>query len=75
MGKQNFEVVITGWENIALMFGKTDRAMITRRDELLDAGVIFYSYFGRPPRRMVAAFPSMLKRWACLKSSVAREEI
>ena len=62
------EVLIKGWDAIGAMFGKTGRAMIHRKKELLDAGVVFYTHFGRPPRKMIAAFPTMLMRWTCEKS-------
>jgi len=63
------ETLIKGWDAIGEMFGKTGRAIISRRDEMLAAGVIFYTHFGCPPRKMVAAFPTMLMRWTCEKAA------
>lgn len=62
------EQVIQGWDNIAKFFGVSKRAMQRRRQELLDAGVIFYVLKGRPKRKVVCAFPSLLKVWASLKA-------
>ena len=62
------EVAIIGWKNIARMFCKSSTAMMRRRKELSELGVIFYSRMGpRPGRTQVCAFPSMLIRWATLK--------
>ena len=63
------EKVVIGWDQIAAMFGVSKRTMLRKREELRQCGAIFYMYRGRPPRRVVAAFPSFLKTWACLKSS------
>jgi hypothetical protein len=62
------EVAIVGWKNIARMFCKSPTAMMRRRKELSELGVIFYSRQGpRPGRTQVCAFPSVLKVWATLK--------
>ena len=61
------ERTLIGWKPIAQMFGVTERTMKARREELFEAGVIFYMNHGRPPRRRVCAFPSVLKMWTVLK--------
>jgi len=62
------ERALIGWKAIANMFGVTERTMISRRKELLEYGVIFYMHHGRPPRKRVCAFPSLLQRWVILKA-------
>ena len=66
---QATEHALIGWKAIAEMFGVTERTMKARRQEFLEAGVIFYMNHGRPPRKRVCAFPSLLMRWTVLKGS------
>ena len=61
------EQALVGWRPIAQMFGVTERTMQTRRQELMEDGVIFYMNHGRPPRKRVCAFPSILQRWVILR--------
>lgn len=63
------EKVIEGWKNIASMFNVSVRKISSYRQELQDGGFIFYRWSSSPPRRIVCAFPSSLKRWIALKSS------
>lgn len=65
----NFEVAIRGWVNIARMFNCSQRTMMRRRDDLRRHAVIFYRVEGRPPRKYVYAFPSLLKAWMIKKAS------
>ena len=46
----------------------SERRFRRNREELLDAGVIFYRKEGRPRARRVYAFPSELRHWIKLKS-------
>jgi len=62
------EQAIPGWEAIAFSLNMNIRTAIRRKDELIQAGVIFYMIKGRPPRRQVYHFPSRLKTWTGLKS-------
>ncbi len=62
------ETVICGWQAIANMFGISKRNMTRRRVELLEAGAIFYMKRGTPPRKVVCAWPSVLKAWTIQKS-------
>jgi len=64
------EEAIIGWKAIGDMFQKSPTAMMRRRKEFEEAGVIFFMRHGsRPGRRMVHAFPSMLLRYVVVKSS------
>jgi len=65
---QGPERAIFGWPAIAGMFNKTTQAMIRRKQELMSCGVIFYTWVGRPKHKRVAAFPTMLMRWASMKA-------
>ena len=65
---QATEHALIVWKAIAEMFGVTERTMKARRQEFLEAGVIFYMNHGRPPRKRVCAFPSLLRRWTILKA-------
>jgi predicted DNA-binding transcriptional regulator YafY len=66
------ERCLIGWKAIADMFQVSERTMIKKKKDLLECGVIFYMHHGRPPRRQVCAFPSLLFRWTILKSSKGR---
>ena len=63
------EKAIEGWSSIAGMFNCSVRKMMDYRQELHNGGYIFYKNSGPPPRRVVCAFPSSLKRWIAIKSS------
>jgi len=67
------ERAIQGWEEIGKMFNKTGRSMIKRKKELEQCGVIFYTYYGRPKRLTVCAFPSMLQRWSAEKTIIGEK--
>lgn len=62
------ERALVGWKAIADMFSLSERAMISKRKELLEYGVIFYMHHGRPPKKRVCAFPSLLQRWVIMKA-------
>lgn len=68
------EQAVEGWEAIAYSLNMSMRSAYRRRDELKDAGVIFYKKKGTPPRKTVYHFPSRLRAWTGLKSS-ANENI
>ena len=63
------DIALIGWKAIAEIFGCSERKMRSLRGELQELGVIFYMRQGRPPRKRVCAFPSLLKRWSGLKAS------
>lgn len=56
-------------DKILEVFGWSRRKFFYWRQELKDAGVIFYRNEGRPPRRRVYAFPSRIQKFISLKSS------
>jgi hypothetical protein len=64
----NSEQALIGWQEIAGLFGCCEKTIRSRKSELYDAGVIFYMNHGRPPRRRVCAFPSLLKVWVIRKT-------
>jgi len=63
------EKAIQGWGNIAAIFGVHPRTMMRRKEELKQAGVIFYMTLGQPKRRVVCAFPSLLRTWISRKAA------
>jgi hypothetical protein len=63
------EQALIGWKAIAEMFQCSPRSMMRRKSELIQCGAIFYQFQGRPPRRIVCAFPSCLKEWIMIKGS------
>ena len=69
----NDEIVILGWKAIARLFCVSERKMRYKKQELHEAGAIFYMRMGRPPRKRVCAFPSRLKTWAAIKSAKHHE--
>jgi len=69
------ECALIGWRAIAALFNVSERKMRGMKQELYDSGVIFYMRVGRPPRKRVCAFPSILKKWVILKSGKYNEII
>ena len=65
----NTEVAIRGWIEIGRMFNCPKRTMMRRKKDLIRHGAIFYRVEGRPPRKYVYAFPSVLKAWMIKKAS------
>jgi hypothetical protein len=63
------ETAVRGWDKIAASIGWSIRTAQRRKEELQNAGVIFYHKSGRPPARKVFHFPSRLRSWVALKSS------
>lgn len=61
--------LIEGWEDIGKMFGWSKPTIMKRKDELCDAGVVFYLNRGRPPRNKACAWESALKIWAMKKGA------
>jgi len=66
MSKQEF--IIEGWVAIAAIFQVSKQTMMKRKDELREFGAIYYRMKGKPPRKVVCAFPSILKSWIAEKS-------
>jgi len=64
------EIAVEGWAAIALTLGMSVRSAYRRKGELKAAGVIFYRKKGWPPRRFVYHFPSRLKQWTGIKTSI-----
>jgi hypothetical protein len=63
------ERIEIGWKSLAAMLRKSPTAMQRRRQELERVGVIFYMRHGKPGRRMVHFWPSLLQRWVMLKTT------
>lgn len=63
------EETAIGFDEILRILHWSKTKFYSRRQELLDAGVIFNQYEGRPPRWRVRAFPSRIKNWTGLKAS------
>ena len=62
------ESPIKTWFHISWFLGMSPAKARKFRDELFEAGVIFYAPTQGPPFRVVAAFPSILRKWATLKA-------
>jgi len=63
------ERAVVGMKSIAATLGCSLRTCYYKREEWLDAGVIFYMKRGRPPRKLIHHFPSKLKAYTSLKGS------
>ena len=63
------ERAVVGMKRIAETLGCCLRTCYYRREEWLNAGVIFYMRKGRPPRKLIHHFPSRLKAYTGLKAS------
>lgn len=62
------ERALTGWKEIADFLSWSEYKVLTHRDELENAGVVFYCYMGRPPTKRVQAFPSAIMAWTLMKA-------
>jgi hypothetical protein len=63
------ETAHEGWDAFCKMTGMSPSKAHRKRAELLNCGAIFYMYRGRPPRKRLMFFPSIIKRWLGLKAS------
>lgn len=52
-----------GWKAFSEMTGMSIRKAPYIKDKLLDCGAIYYMRVGRPPRRRMFFFPSIIKRY------------
>lgn len=57
------EHAVQGWARMAEMVGISERKLISYKDEMRHAGVIFYVLRGHPPAKRMMFFPSLVKRW------------
>lgn len=62
------EVACEGWDTFCEFTGMSMSKALRKRSELLYGGVIFYMYRGRPPRKRMMFFPSIVRRWLGLKA-------
>ena len=63
------ETPLYGWKKLARVLGLCERAAFNRQKELYRAAVIFYGRRGRPPRRMVGFYESVIKGWVSKKTA------
>ncbi len=73
MANGDIETAVQGWRAIAKTVGWSLRSAYRRRDELREAGVVFYRKTGRPPKKAVFHFPSRLKDWIARKSAAGEK--
>ncbi len=52
---------LQGWERIAPVLGWTVRTAIRHRLELREHKAIFYQWLGKPPRKIVCSYESLLR--------------
>jgi hypothetical protein len=62
------ERALVGWKQISQFMCWSENKIRAKREELQNAGVIFYTYMGCPPTKKVQAFPSVLIAWTIKKS-------
>ena len=78
-GQEKFKVIppdmvpahddmLIGWKSIADYFSVKVDFIKKRRAELLEAGAIFYVRKGKPKKKIVHAFKSLLQRWSIIKT-------
>ena len=60
---------LQGWDRIAPVLGWTVRTAIRHRKELREHKAIFYQWLGKPPRKTVCSYESLLRLFL-----VTREE-
>lgn len=52
---------LQGWEQIASVLGWTSRTAMRHREELRSHKAIFYQWLGKPPRKVVCSYESLLR--------------
>ncbi len=52
---------LEGWKSIAPVLGWTVRTAIRHRQELREHKAIFYQWLGKPPRKTVCSYESLLR--------------
>ena len=52
---------LQGWDHIAPVLGWTVRTAIRHRLELREHKAIFYQWLGKPPRKTVCSYESLLR--------------
>jgi hypothetical protein len=52
---------LQGWERIAPVLGWTVRTALRHRVELREHKAIFYQWLGKPPRKTVCSYESLLR--------------
>lgn len=57
-----------GFEEILKMLGWGKTKYFRKKQELIDLGIIFKRYEGRPPRTRTYAFPSRIHKYIALKA-------
>ena len=56
-----YEPRLQGWDHIAPVLGWTVRTAIRHRLELREHKAIFYQWLGKPPRKTVCSYESLLR--------------
>lgn len=54
------EIMLKGWKEIAKFYQVSVRTAQRRRKEMCERGIIFVRYEGRPPKKYICAWQSML---------------
>ena len=60
-GVDMVEPRLQGWERIAAVLGWTVRTALRHRKELRERKIIFYQWLGKPPRKTVCSYESLLR--------------
>jgi hypothetical protein len=61
------ETALVGAKEICAFLRWSPAKLFRRAKDMKESGVLDYDYFGRPPKKMLFAFPSMLHRYRLLK--------
>ena len=63
------ETVCEGWDAFCKMTSMSLSKAYRKRVELMQSGVIFYMHRGRPPKKRMMFFPSIVCKWTGLKAA------
>ena len=70
MGGGRMSDIIKTWAEIAAYFGVSEKTVRRRKAELEEEGDIFEMLEGRPPRRVICSYPSMLQHFVIKKGKL-----
>ena len=65
---------LQGWDRIAPVLGWTVRTAIRHRQELREHKAIFYQWLGKPPRKTVCSYESLLRLFLVTREDSAAPE-
>lgn len=65
---KNQETACYTWKELAKLFNFSMSKAKTLKPELIESGAVFYTLKGRPAKKTLGFFPSIIKAWVIQKT-------